>query len=55
MAEAEKSGAILVLETASPQESQHAALQELLQSVDVFVPSWVEARDLSVPALPARH
>jgi len=42
-----ESGALVVLETAGPQELQHAALLEVLKSVDVFVPSWVEARDLT--------
>lgn len=42
-----ESGALLVLETAGPQQSQRGALGDLLQSVDVFVPSWEEARDIT--------
>ena len=42
-----ETGALVVLETAGPQESEHGALQRLLESVDIFVPSWVEARDLT--------
>ena len=42
-----ESGALLVLETAGPQESQRAALRDLLRSVDVFMPSWEEAHDIT--------
>jgi ribokinase len=46
------SSALLVLETAGPQHRMRALLDACLPSIDVFIPSWDEARDLTGAATP---
>lgn len=42
-----ETGATLLLETAGPQQHARALLAACLPSVDIFFPSWAEARDLT--------
>lgn len=48
----ELSSALLVLETAGPQHETRALLDACLPLIDVFIPSWDEARDLTGAATP---
>lgn len=48
-----ESGALIVLETAGPQREQRALLASRLPLVDLFFPSWEEARELTGARAPA--